>query len=63
VAPFALGRALPVFTASGEGRVVADPQLTEVQLNGQLDATVDKLEAVRSELGGSVPCIWSPILM
>ena len=27
VAPFALGRALPVFTASGEGRVVADPQL------------------------------------
>ena len=51
VAPFALGRALPVFTASGEGRVVADPQLAEVQLNGQLDATVDKLEAVRSELG------------
>jgi len=55
VAPFALGRALPAFTASGEGRVVADPQLTEVQLNGQLDATVDKLGAVRSELGGLGP--------
>ena len=55
VAPFALGRPLPAFTASGEGRVVADPQLTEVQLNGRRDATVDKLGAVRSELGGFGP--------
>jgi len=55
VAPFALGRALPVFTASGEGRVLADPQLAEIQLNGRLDATVDKLEAVRPELGGLGP--------
>jgi hypothetical protein len=55
VAPFALGHALPAFTASGEGRVVADPQIPEVQINGHLDATIDKLAAVRAELDGLGP--------
>ena len=55
VAPFALGRALPAFTASGEGRVMADPQRADVQLSGQFDATIDKLATVRPELGGLGP--------
>lgn len=48
--PFALGQALPVFTASGEGQFDADATFSAVRASGRLDATADQLAAVLPEL-------------
>ncbi|MEY2878726.1 MAG: hypothetical protein RLZZ15_1106 [Verrucomicrobiota bacterium] len=50
LAPFALGVALPIFTATGAGRFDSDPMTGETRAAGKLDATADKLAALRPEL-------------
>ncbi|MBW8782723.1 MAG: hypothetical protein JF599_12680 [Verrucomicrobia bacterium] len=49
LAPFALGRALPVFTATGQGTFSADRVFSEIHAAGQLNATADKLAAIAPE--------------
>jgi hypothetical protein len=50
LAPFALGRALPVFAAKGEGKFDADAALTSVSASGRLALSLDKLGVIRPEL-------------
>lgn len=50
VTPFMLGRALPVFAATGEGRFSAATTLADFQCAGRLDATIDQLAVIRREL-------------
>jgi hypothetical protein len=50
LAPFALGRALPVFEATGEGRFDADTAFTDVHAAGKLAASAQDLTVVRAEL-------------
>ena len=49
LAPFTLGRALPTFTAAGQGTVTADREFTEIHATGQLNTTVDRLAALSPE--------------
>ena len=55
VAPFALGRRLPAFTAVGEGKFDADDSFAAVHATGRLSATVDQLTAVLPELSALGP--------
>jgi hypothetical protein len=50
LSPFTLGRALPSFTATGEGRFDTDPAFGEIHATGKIDATADRLAVVRPEL-------------
>jgi hypothetical protein len=50
LAPFALGLALPVFAATGEGRFETDATFTEIHASGRLQATADKLSVIKPEL-------------
>jgi hypothetical protein len=50
LAPFALGRPLPAFAAAGEGSFDTDAAMNRLHVSGRIDATVDRLGAVRPEL-------------
>jgi hypothetical protein len=50
LAPFALGRPLPVFVAKGEGKFDADAALTSISASGRLALSLDKLGVMRPEL-------------
>jgi hypothetical protein len=50
LAPFTLGRALPAFEATGEGRVEADAALGTVHATGHLHVSAGQLEAVHARL-------------
>ena len=47
--PFAFGRPLPLFDLEGSGHFDSDASLAQAQVSGSLDATVDRLAAVRPE--------------
>ena len=51
VAPFALGRALPSFSAAGEGRYEAGAGLESFHFTGALKAHAGRLEAIAPALG------------
>ena len=50
VAPFALGRPWPKFTAAGEGGFETGAAFGELHATGQLNASVDHLDLIRPEL-------------
>ncbi len=50
LAPFALGRELPVFAIAGEGGFETDVSFAEVHAMGRLQASVDRLAVIRPEL-------------
>ena len=50
LAPFTLGRALPTFTTSGEGKFSSDTAFAKIQASGRLAGTVDQLAAIKPEL-------------
>ena len=50
VAPFMMGKTLPIFTATGQGGFETDTAFKEVHASGNLDASADRLESVRPEL-------------
>ena len=50
LAPFALGRALPTFSASGEGKFLTDTAFAKIQASGRLAGTADQLTALKPEL-------------
>lgn len=49
--PFVLGKSLPAFTATGQGGFETGTTLKEIHASGRLNASADRLEAVRAELG------------
>ncbi|MBS0633357.1 MAG: hypothetical protein JSS11_15720 [Verrucomicrobia bacterium] len=51
LAPFALGRELPAFTAAGEGSFETDASFAEVHAAGRLQVSADRLQVIRPELG------------
>jgi len=50
VAPFTLGRILPVFVASGEGSFDADRTFSTIHTSGRVDNTVEQLAVIMPEL-------------
>lgn len=50
VAPFAMGKRMPVFEAIGEGSFETGTAFDEVRASGQLNASVSQLEKLRPEL-------------
>lgn len=50
VAPFALGKPLPAFTAAGEGNFDTDAAFAAVHASGKLDATADRLTTILPQL-------------
>jgi len=50
LAPFTLGRALPAFDATGEGRMETDDTLGTIHATGRVHLATEHLEAVRAEL-------------
>jgi hypothetical protein len=50
LAPFALGRPLPIFTAAGSGRFDTDETLARLHASGRLNATADQLGVLRPGL-------------
>lgn len=50
LAPFVLGRHLPIFVANGDGHFETDGRFAEVHVSGRLDASGEKLETLRPEL-------------
>ena len=52
VAPFALGRRLPVFNLVGAGRFDTDAAFAELHASGSLNAMADGLALIRHELSG-----------
>ena len=52
VAPFALGRRLPVFNLVGGGRFETDAAFAELHASGRLNAMADNLALIRPELSG-----------
>lgn len=48
--PFALGRPLPVFDAAGEGSFALDTATGETRATGRINASLDKLGALKEEL-------------
>ncbi len=50
LAPFALGRPLPVFVAAGSGRFDTDAVLDRLHASGRLSLTADRLGALQREL-------------
>jgi len=50
LAPFTLGRALPPFTADGEGKFEVDPATIEIHATGKLAAAAENLTAIRPTL-------------
>ena len=52
LAPFALGRRLPVFNLVGSGRFETDAAFAELHASGGLNAMADDLALIRPELAG-----------
>lgn len=52
LAPFTLGRVLPVFAVAGEGALDLDVASADVRATGKLNAAADKLAMVLPELAG-----------
>ncbi len=52
LAPFMLGRELPMFEAAGEGRFDVDSKFAELTASGRLNATADRLRVVDAQLSG-----------
>jgi len=52
VAPFAMGRALPSFTVTGEGAFDADATWNRVHARGHVRVAADRLGALRPQLAG-----------
>ena len=50
LAPFALGRPLPIFTAAGSGRFDTDAAMAQLHVSGRLTATADQLGVLRPGL-------------
>lgn len=50
LAPFVLGKQLPVFTATGQGGFKTGTTFKEIHASGRLAASADRLEAIRPEL-------------
>ncbi len=50
LAPFALGRVLPAFEATGDGKVEADGTFATLHATGRLHLSADHLEAMQTEL-------------
>jgi len=50
LAPFALGRPLPIFTAAGDGSFDTDATLARLHASGRLSATADQLGVLRPGL-------------
>ncbi len=50
LAPFALGHALPMFAATGEGTFSSDTGFVEIRAHGQIDVKADQLGVLKSEL-------------
>ena len=50
LAPFTLGRALPMFAANGSGEFSSDTMLREIRASGQLDVKADELAVFKPEL-------------
>ncbi|MSU51010.1 MAG: hypothetical protein EXS37_18280 [Opitutus sp.] len=50
IAPFALGKPLPAFSATGEGRFDTDAAFAAVHATGRLSANADRLQAIMPEL-------------
>ncbi len=50
LAPFVLGRELPAFVAAGEGSFDLDTTFTELNASGRLNATADRLAAIKPGL-------------
>jgi hypothetical protein len=50
LAPFALGRSLPIFTAAGNGGFDTDAALAQLHVSGRLSASADHLGVLRSGL-------------
>ena len=48
--PFSLGRALPAFAASGDGKFLSDTAFAKIQASGRLAGTLDQLAAFKPEL-------------
>lgn len=55
LAPFAMGRMLPAFTASGEGGFDAEPGWVGVHAKGRIQIAVDRPEMVLPPLAGCGP--------
>lgn len=55
LAPFALGRSLPVFYAAGQGSYEADPSTGDVHAVGNLTVSADHLGVVARDLGALGP--------
>jgi len=51
LSPFLLGRILPNFDLVGEGQFDADPRGVDLHLSGGLKANLDRLDAIRPQLG------------
>jgi hypothetical protein len=51
LAPFALGRPFPAVAATGAGSFETEAALGAIQLEGHLDATLGRMNLIRSELG------------
>ncbi len=51
LSPFLLGRILPNFDVVGEGQFDADPRGADLHLSGGLKANLDRLDAIRPQLG------------
>ncbi|MFA5263301.1 MAG: hypothetical protein WC378_05705 [Opitutaceae bacterium] len=51
LAPFALGRPIPIFRANGKGRFSSDVAGDDQRLDGQFVISAENLEAFRKELG------------
>lgn len=52
VAPFAFGKPLPDFAATGEGKFDADARFTALHAAGRLDGTADRLAVLAPALAG-----------
>jgi hypothetical protein len=55
LAPFALGRTLPAFAVTGEGRFEADALLSGVHAQGRIEVAADRLDPLLPVLAGCGP--------
>jgi hypothetical protein len=50
ITPFTMGRALPTFSAAGEGKFSTDTAFAEIRANGRLNADAEQLAVIKPEL-------------
>jgi|GEM_PF-301970 len=59
LAPFALGRTLPIFVTTGDGKFSADTTFTEIRASAHLTGTADQLAVIKPELAAIGPIHFS----